>query len=77
MDFTNGEVIDLTDNIVSDSMYVQCNKVGNDILLLDSFVDYKKTERALSLQYQNLTVNSKSCMTRLTDGSEICVLWKS
>ena len=57
-------------------MYVQCNKVGNDILLLDSFVDYKKTERALSLQDQQLMVNGKSCMKRSTAEQGVCVLWK-
>ena len=57
-------------------MYAQCDGNGNDLLLLDSFVDYRKLERAMSLQDQQLTVNGKACMKRSTAGWEICVLWK-
>ena len=46
------------------------------MLLLNYFVDYRKTERMISLQDQKLTANGKPCIKRLTDGCEICVLWK-
>jgi hypothetical protein len=56
-------------------MYVQCNEDRNGMLLLDSFVDHRKSERLLSLQDQQLTVNGRPCMKFSTAGWE-CVLWK-
>ena len=76
MEFTNGEVTELTANVIADRMYLQCDKDGNDMLLLNYFVDYIKTERALSLQDQQLAGNGKLCMKHSTSAWEICVLWK-
>ena len=59
VEFTNGEVTDITDNIISDWVYAQCNKYVNYTLLLDCFIDYRKMEQALSLQDQQLKVNGK------------------
>ena len=61
MVFTGGDMIELIANIIDEQMYAQYDKYGNDMLLLDSFVDYRKIERALSLQDQNLMVNGKPC----------------
>ena len=61
MVFTGGDMIELIANIIDEHMYAQYDKYGNDMLLLDSFVDYRKIERALSLQDQNLMVNGKPC----------------
>ena len=66
MDFTDGEVTELTNNVISGRMYVQCYKDVNYMLLLDYFVDYIKTKRALLFKYQKLMVNGKPCMKRLT-----------
>ena len=76
MEFTDGEVIDFTTNVIGECIYVQCDKDVNDTLLLDSFVDYKNTDRSLLLQDQQLVVNGKPCMKLTTAGWEICVLWK-
>ena len=43
MDFTNGEVIDLTYDVIADGVYDQFEKNGNDMLLLNYFVDYINT----------------------------------
>ena len=61
MVFTGDDMIELIANIIDEQMYAQYDKYGNDMLLLDSFVDYRKIERALSLQDQNLMVNGKPC----------------
>ena len=76
VEFPDGEVTELTANVIAERMYAQCDKDGNDLLLLDSFVDYRKSERAMSLQDQQITVNGRSCLKRSTAGWEICVLWK-
>ena len=67
MEFINGEVTDITANVIDERMYTKCNKDGNDMLLLISFVDYIKTERSLLLQDQKLKLNWKPRMKRLSD----------
>ena len=74
MDFTNGEVLDLTANVIAERIYAHCDKDVNDMLLIDYFVDYRKGEKSLLLQYQKLTVNGKPCMKRSTVDWEIYVL---
>ena len=76
VEFPDGEVTELTANVIAERIYAQCDKDGNDLLLLDYFVDYRKSERAMSLQDQQITVNGRSCLKRSTAGWEICVLWK-
>ena len=76
MDFTYDELTDITANFIAERIYAQCDKDGNDMLLLDSFVDYKNMEQALSLKDQQLTVNEKLFMKNSTAGWKICVLWK-
>ena len=75
MDFTNGEVLDLTANVIAEMMYAQCDKDVNDMLLIDYFVDYRNKEQALSLQYHKLAVNGKPCMKLFTSGWEIFIIW--
>ena len=65
MEFYNGEVMELTTNVISEQMYAHCEEDGNDILLLNYFVDYRKTERALLLQDKKLTVNGRPWIKRL------------
>ena len=43
VDFTNGEVIDLTYDVIADGVYDQFEKNGNDMFLLNYFVDYINT----------------------------------
>ena len=73
VEFTDDGVIELTANVIDDRMCAHCDKDINDMLLLDYFLDYRKTERALSLQDQKLTVNGKPCIKCLTGGWELCI----
>ena len=57
-------------------MYAHCEEDGNDMLLINSFVDYIKTERVLLLQDQQLTVHGKPCMKLSTAVWDILFLWK-
>ena len=74
--FTDGEVTELTANVVSEQIYAQCDEDRNDMLLINYFVGYLNTERVLSLQDQQLTLNGKPCMKSITVAWEICVMWK-
>ena len=68
MEFEDGEVKELTANVTTERMYAQCEKHGNDMLLLDSFIEHRKSQLAMSLQDQQITVNGRACKKRSTDG---------
>ena len=40
VEFNDGEVTGITENVISDWMYARCEKYINDMFLLDYFVDY-------------------------------------
>ena len=71
VEFNNGEVTDLTANVIVERMYAQCDKNRNDLLLIHSFIDYRKSEGATSLQDQQITENGKACNKRSTAGWDI------
>ena len=52
VEFTGGEVTELTTNVIAESMYAQCDSNGNEYLLLDALVDYLKDNKAISLSDQ-------------------------
>ena len=41
VEFDDGDVCKLTDNVIAESMYASCDADGNEYILFDSFVDYK------------------------------------
>ena len=41
VEFDDGEVTELTANVIAERMYDQCDKNGNDMLLLYSFIEYR------------------------------------
>ena len=77
VEFDDGQVDELTANLIAESMYAQCDAEGNQYLLLDSFVDYRKTEKAISLTDQMIT-NSRGrpALRRTTAGWDFCVQWR-
>ena len=45
VEFDDGDICELTANIIAESMYASCDADGNKYILFDSFVDYKSRER--------------------------------
>ncbi len=45
--FNNGDVTDLTANLIAESMYAQCDPDGNQYVLLDSLIDHRRLDTAL------------------------------
>ena len=39
VEFNNSEVTELTSNVITERMYAQCDKNGNDMLLFESLID--------------------------------------
>ena len=50
--FEDVEVNELTANVISKSMYAQCYPDGNQYILLDDIIDFRKTNSALSIEDQ-------------------------
>ena len=44
--FEDGDVTELTANVIAESMYAMCDENGNHILLFDAIVDHKKSDKA-------------------------------
>ena len=59
-------------NIIAESMYAQCNIDGNEYLLLESFVNNRKSDKALSVKYQTKVVKGKSTIRKLAAAWETC-----
>ena len=76
VDFDNGEVTKLTTNVIMERISDQCDKNENALLLIYSFIECRKSDWAMCLQDQKITVNGRACKKRSTDGWEICVIWK-
>ena len=56
VEFLGGEMSELAANIISESMYVQCDLDGNEYLLLEAFIDHRKNGSALSVDDQMIVI---------------------
>jgi hypothetical protein len=56
--FDDGDVTELTANLIAESMYAQCDPNGNQYLLLDSVPDHCRLDTATKLSDQTIVRNS-------------------
>jgi hypothetical protein len=52
VEFNDGDVSELTANVIAENMYAQCENDGHQILLLDSIIDHERQDNAMSLNDQ-------------------------
>ncbi len=75
--FDDGDVTDLSANLIAESMYAQCDSDGNQYVLLDSLIDHQRLDTALRLSDQTTVRNdSQTYQKRNTVGWQICCQWK-
>ncbi len=75
--FDDGDVTDLTANLIAKSMYAQCDPDGNQYVLLYSIIDYQRHDTAIQLSDQIVTrPNGRMYKRRNTIGWELCCQWK-
>ena len=74
--FANGEEAELTANAIAQSMYSQCDPDGNQYVLFNSIVDWRRSTTALCYDDQKIKVNGRNCMRRSTAGWKLCVQWR-
>ena len=58
-------------------MYAQCNPEGNQYVLFDSIVDYRRSTTAITKADQKVVkANGRTFLRRSTKGWQLCVQWK-
>ena len=65
-EFDDGEVSKLTANVISESIYAACDDSGNEYMMMESIVDYRKSNKALSVSSQKVVHIGRSVMRRST-----------
>ena len=77
VEFEDGQEAELAANVIATSMYAQCDPDGNEYVMFDSLVDFRRGNNALRPEDQKvLKADGRSYMRRTTAGWELCVLWK-
>ena len=76
VEFDDGDVCELTANVIAESMYASCNADGNEYILFDSFVNYKSSSKAVTKDDQRIVHNGRNSLRRSTVGWHLCVQWK-
>ena len=54
LEFNDGDVSELTANVTVQNIYAQCDPEGNQYVLLDSLLDFRRYVSAISLADQNI-----------------------
>ncbi len=68
IEFADDEVTTLTANTIAKAMYAQCDPDKNKYILLDELMDIKRTDYALTLEQQKITVNGTTRQCKSTKG---------
>lgn len=77
VEFPDGDIRQYSANVIAENMYAQVDADGHTHTLLDSIIDFNKTDQALDKD--DMYVNTKSGQRRLrktTSGWNLLVLWK-
>ena len=76
--FDDGDVTNLTANLITESMYAQYDPNGSHYVLLDSLIDHRCHNTALRLSDQTAVRNDgRTYQKRNTVGWQICCQWKN
>ena len=75
--FTDGRTKELAANTIAEVLYAQCDLDGNQYIMLDTIVDFRKdSDVAISWNNQVKTVHGKKVVSHSTKGWELCCEWK-
>ena len=76
VEFDDGEVRKLTANVIVESMYAACDDSGNEYLMMDLIVDYRKNNKAVTDPDQKVVQKGQRFMRQSTVGWQLCVKWR-
>ncbi len=75
--FDDGDMTELTANLIVESMYTQCDPDGNQYVLLDLIIDHRRLDTATKLSDQTVVHRSRcKFKQRNTIGWQLCCHWK-
>lgn len=65
-----------TANVIAESMYSQCDPDGNQVLMMESITDQRKTSKAVVHADAFITQNGRKYCRKTTQGWELCIVWQ-
>jgi hypothetical protein len=76
VEFNDNDQTELTANLISKSMYAQCDPDGNQYLLLADIVDHRSMNNALKLADQKVVqANGRTYLRQSTARWQLCCQW--
>ena len=66
----------MTENVIADSIHAACDDFGNEYLMMDSIVDYRKSNNTISFFIQKVVHRGRSKMWRSRFRWQLCVKWR-
>lgn len=76
VEFPDGQVAEYTANVIAESMYAQCDMDGNQQLLLQAIVDFRKDGHAVEVADMYVQRGNNRHLRKTTKGWHLCVEWK-
>jgi uncharacterized protein YxjI len=76
IEFPDGRVAEYAANTIASNMIAQCDIDGNQFLLMDEIVGYKKGANAVNRADEYIVKDGRSYPRRSTAGWKICIQWK-
>ena len=77
VEFYDGDQVELAANTIAQSMYAQWDPDGNQYVMFESIVDFRRSTTALFYADQKVfKANGRSFMRRTTAGWHLCIQWK-
>ena len=76
VEFPDGQVAEYSANIIAENMYAQCDSEGNQYLLLEEIVDWRKDDNAVAMEDMYIDHGSNRQLRKTTKGWQLCVEWK-
>ena len=78
MKFEDGDVTELTANVIAELMYAMYDENGDHILLFDAIVHHSNNDYAMKIVEQKFVESKgKQQYKRATKGWEVCFRWKN
>jgi hypothetical protein len=75
--FPDRRTEELAANVIAEAVYAQCDANGNQYVLLDAIVDYRKDPSVVVARDDQVTiVDGKKIVKHSTHGWELCCDWK-
>ena len=62
VDFDDEEVSELAANFIAESMFAACDDSGNEYMMMESIVEYCKSDKAISVSNQKVVHRGQSFM---------------